>query len=178
MDDILAKAKQFVFPYYESKDLMHDFSHIERILKLAKELSANYQIEYKLLTLGAYFHGIIYQYEDEVVSFLREEGENEENIKNIIVLAWGSQKDREPRTLAAKVLHDAHLLEGGKTFQIVKTLVTGTARGQSLTETLEYLDFHIKSEYKCYLPESQEAFRQKQQFTIEFYEDLMKNLRD
>ncbi len=33
-------------------------------------------------------------------------------------------------------MHDAHVLEGGKTYLIVKTLITGSVRGQSLVDTL------------------------------------------
>ncbi|ACR80485.1 hypothetical protein Kole_1801 [Kosmotoga olearia TBF 19.5.1] len=29
---------QFVRPYYESKDIMHDLSHVERVLKTANRL--------------------------------------------------------------------------------------------------------------------------------------------
>ncbi|MBX2872992.1 MAG: hypothetical protein KTR30_12850 [Saprospiraceae bacterium] len=50
----------------------------------------------------------------------------------IIEVAWESQKEERPTTPEGLLLHDAHLLEGGKYFEIIKSLITGSVRGQSL----------------------------------------------
>ncbi|MGL4337470.1 MAG: hypothetical protein ACRCST_11325 [Turicibacter sp.] len=83
----------------------------------------------------------------------------------------------KPQTLEAKILHDAHMSEGGgKTFLIVKSLITGSVRGQSLEETIDYIETHLLHKGQCYLAEAQEVFYQQQVFTKIFMEDLKKGL--
>jgi uncharacterized protein len=68
------------------------------------------------------------------------------------------------------------LLEGGKTFMITKSLITGTARGQSLEETLQYLEENMLGKFECYLPELQKLYAKKEEFTKSFLRDLRSNL--
>lgn len=173
---LLEKARKMVAPYYEDKDIMHDFSHIERILRLALEIGQDYDYNEELLHLGAYFHGMIYLAETEVVQFLTAEGMNADRIKQVVQIAWGSQKEETTASIEGKILHDAHLLEGGKTFFIVKSLVTGTARGQTLEQTLDYIDKHVIGQFHCLLPASQAIFEEKETFTKAFLSDLRKHL--
>jgi uncharacterized protein len=86
-----------------------------------------------------------------------------------------SQVNSIPRTLAGKIVHDAHLIEGGKTFLVVKSLITGTARGQSLEETLEYIAKNILHKGICYLPEAIEQYKQKQEYLQDFMESMRNN---
>ena len=173
---LLEKARQMVAPYYEDKDIMHDFSHIERILNLALEIGQAYQYDEELLQLGAYFHGMIYIAEAEVVQFLTGEGVAADRVKQVVQIAWGSQKEETTESIEGKILHDAHLLEGGKTFFIVKSLVTGTARGQTLEQTLTYIDQHVIGQFRCLLPASQAIFEEKEKFTTAFLTDLRQHL--
>jgi len=116
------KLKKFVKPYYETKDIMHNFSHVLRILQEAKKLCKNYDVDKELLTYGAYLHGLIPKHKETVKQFLRKEGLSKQRIKQIIQVAWESHKEAKPKTIEGKILHDAHLIEGGKTFMIVKSL--------------------------------------------------------
>ena len=52
----------FVKPYYESKDIMHNLSHINRVLKYVGKLIkvSNYKYDKDILTYSTYFHGFIY----------------------------------------------------------------------------------------------------------------------
>ena len=52
----------FVKPYYESKDIMHNLSHINRVLKYVGKLIkvSNYKYDEDILTYSTYFHGFIY----------------------------------------------------------------------------------------------------------------------
>ncbi|WP_346870910.1 hypothetical protein [Clostridium sp. UBA5119] len=45
-------------------------------------------------------------------------------IKKIINASRESQRDEEVITLEGKILHDAHMIEDGKTYLIVKSLIT------------------------------------------------------
>jgi len=125
------ELKKFVKPYYDAKDMMHDFSHILRILREAEKLAENYNVDKELLTYGAYLHGIVPKHEKAAKRFLKKQGLPEQRIKQIIQVALESHKEAEPKTIEGKILHDAHLIEGGKTFMIVKSLITGALRGQT-----------------------------------------------
>ena len=147
-------------PFYEKKDTMHDISHIERVLGLTQKMSENYSIDEELLELGAYFHGVIHLEEETVIDFLKSQHLSEERIDQIRQVAWDSQRDKTPQLIEGKILHDAHLLEGGKTFWIVKSLVLGTAHGESLSKIVEFMKTST-SDYHCVLPESQDKYIEK-----------------
>lgn len=161
---------------YEVKDVMHNLSHIRRILREAQKLAQTYACDSELLMLGAYFHGIIQSKENAVREFLKEKGMSQMRIDNAVQIAWDSQKESEPKTAEGTILHDAHLLEGGKTFLITKSLVTGTARGQSLEETISSIEKNTLGKYKCYLPEAQKIYEEKERFVKDFLADLKSNL--
>ncbi|WP_197023282.1 MULTISPECIES: hypothetical protein [unclassified Thermosipho (in: thermotogales)] len=114
------KLENFVRPFYTYKDMMHDLSHIKRILKMAKRLVTHYEneIDMDLIIYGAYFHGIIYEKEKQILKFLKTKGLSKEKISKIIQVSWKSQKKKTPITLEGKILHGAHLIGGGKTFII------------------------------------------------------------
>jgi len=111
-----------------------------------------------------------------VKQFLRKEGLSKQRIKQIIQVAWESHKEAKPKTIEGKILHDAHLIEGGKTFMIVKSLITGTLRGQNLQETIKYIEENLLGKFRCYLPESQKLYEEKENFTREFLKELKKHL--
>jgi len=79
--------------------------------------------------------------------------------------------------LEGKIAHDAHMVEGGKTFLVVKSLVTGTARGQSLEETLDYMNRNILNKGQCCLPEAVQMYAEKQAYLKDFMESVLKELK-
>lgn len=58
----LNNLRKFVYPFYQNKDIMHDLSHVERVLitldGLIKYIDGNY--DYEVIKYAAYFHGFIY----------------------------------------------------------------------------------------------------------------------
>ncbi|WP_242220210.1 hypothetical protein [Bacillus cereus group sp. BfR-BA-01380] len=168
--------EEFLLPHYVKKDIMHNFEHIKRILNLALDMSKKYKdkVDKDLLVFGSYLHGVIYKenIRTEVKDFLKKIGFSDEKIMKIIEVAEGSQKDGKPLSLEAKILHDAHLLEGGETFLIVKSLITGSLRGQSLLETIIYMENNIINKHRCYLPENIEKYKEKETFAFEFLSKL------
>jgi hypothetical protein len=55
--------------------------------------------------------------------------------------------------------------------------VTGTARGQSLEETLAFIESAlVKDPFLCYFSESQSLYEEKLRFAREFVADLRANL--
>lgn len=55
-------------------------------------------------------------------------------------------------------------------------LVSGTARGQTLEETIAYMEANVLGKYRCVLPEAQRAYEEKERFAREFLADLKANL--
>lgn len=175
----LAELIEFVTPYYTNKDIMHDLSHIERVINSARKLLKHYPeiTELDLITYGCYFHGFIYLREDLIRAYLMKQGLDGEQIEKIIKVSWESQKDEIPETLEGKLLHDAHMVEGGKTYLIVKSLCTGTARGQNLEQTLDYFENFVLGKGQCFLPEAQAIYFEMQQFAHSFIKDLREGLQ-
>ncbi len=173
---MIEEVEAFVHPDYIDRDIMHNLAHIDRLRKLAKEIARSYKHDPDLLELGAYFHGNISFKEANIRQFLKDKQLQQHEIDKVVQVTWESQKENHAEIIEGKILHDAHLLEGGKTFMITKSLVTGTARGQSLEETLQYLEEKILGKFKCYLPESQKLYAEKEEYTKLFLQNLRSNL--
>lgn len=169
---------EFVTPYYENKDIMHDMWHIGLVIKTLKRLLQNIHqpVDEEALTLAAYFHGFIYSDEQAMITWLSEQGYEDTFIEKTLKIAWGSQRNEVPETLECKLLHDAHVLEGGKAYLAVKTLITGSVRGQSLKETLEYMQKNVLDKNRCYLKETIPLCDEMNAYTNEFYETLVKGI--
>lgn len=169
-------VESFVQPDYADKDAMHGMAHVHRVLRLAQDLAKEHEHDPEVLMLGAYFHGSIYIREAEIRAFLTSKRMPQETIDKVVQVAWESQKEGEPQTIEGTILHDAHLIEGGKTFIITKSLVTGTARGQTLEKSIQYLEANVLGKFRCYLPETQVLYEEKERFAREFIRDLKSSL--
>lgn len=180
-NDIISKEKlvEFVIPYYKNKDIMHDLSHIERVLKYVEKLvkSIDYKVDMDILIYGAYFHGFIYNGEKNIIQWLQSQNMSQSMIKKIINASRESQKDEEAITIEGKILHDAHMIEGGKTYLIVKSLITGSVRGQTLEETIKYIEDNILGKGTCYLPKAKRIYQEQQEFAKAFICDLKEGLK-
>jgi uncharacterized protein len=168
----------FVAPFYENKDIMHNLSHIERMIDCAKLLIDEHEIivDEDIIIYGSCFHGFIYAEESLIREFLHVENLDENYLDKIILASWESQKDKDAETQEGMVLHDAHLIEGGKTFLIVKSLVTGTARGQKLEQTIDYIENNVLGKNRCYFPKAQELYIQKEEYARTFMRELRAGL--
>jgi len=78
--------------------------------------------------------------------------------------------------LEGKILHDAHIIEGGKSYLITKCLITGSVRGQSLLETIDYIETNIIDKAVCYLPETIPLLHEANLFTRKFIADLKEGI--
>lgn len=107
---------------------------------------------------------------------MAENGLNDKEIKKIVKIAWESQRPEVPDTLEGKLLHDAHVLEGGKTYTVVKTLITGSVRGQTLKQTLDFMKNNVLDKNKCYLLETIKLCEEMNDYTSKFYDDLIKGI--
>lgn len=122
---------EFVEPYYADKDIMHNLWHIELVKKMVDKIISmgGYETDYESLLSAVYFHGFIYKEEAAIEQWLKTHGFSDERTEKILKISWESQRSEVPETIEGKILHDAHVLEGGKTYLVVKTLITGSVRG-------------------------------------------------
>ena len=169
---------EFIEPFYKNKDIMHDLSHIKRVNYTLEELIKDFEglYDYDILKFALYFHGFIYSYEDIIRNWLKDKKYDEKKIEYIIKAAWESQKEKEPETLEGELVHDAHMIEGGKTYLIVKSLITGSIRGQDLEETIRYIEDNIIGKGRCYLSNAQQIYDEQQRFASEFIRDLKEGI--
>lgn len=169
---------EFIKPFYKGKDIMHDFSHVMRVKYTLDNLVKNYDglYDYKITVLALYFHGFVYTHEDIIRNWLKENEFDDNAIEHIINASWEMQRDIVPETIEGKLVHDAHMIEGGKTYLIVKSLITGSVRGHNLETTIRYIEDNILGKGVCCLHEAQKIYTEKQQFAIKFIADLKKGL--
>lgn len=82
----------FIKPYYMNKDIMHNLSHIDRVLKYAEKLlkAGNYKTDADILMYAAYFHGFVYNSEQAIAQWLKAQGFSVDMINKIISAAWKS----------------------------------------------------------------------------------------
>ena len=146
---------------------MHDATHIRRVTRRALELAESYPCNVQLLRVAAQLHGIVKSHEFAIREFLIDHGATADEIDHVIEAARESEKESEPRSREGRLLHDAHLLEGDENFLITKSLVTGSARGQSLAETIAYLETHLDA-YRCCLAENQIEYERRVQIARRF----------
>jgi len=174
----ITELEDFVRPLYGKNDEMHDLSHAVRILRAAKMLARDYasKIDLDLVVFGSYFHGLVVDHGGEIAGFLKSLNLSEERAHLAMKVTRESLKEEVPETLEGKIVHDAHLIEGGRTFMVVKSLVTGSLRGQTLEETIEYVEKSVIGRFSCYLPRSQEIYAEKERFAEDFFEQLRRDL--
>lgn len=169
------KLIEFSKPYYADKDIMHDFWHIELVEKQIRHILeiSSYEVDYESLIAAMYFHGFIYREEEKIRAWLQKQGCGSERAEKIVKIAWESQRNEIPETIEGKILHDAHVLEGGKTYVVVKTLITGSVRGQNLKETLQFMKNHVLNQNRCYLPETIPLCDEMNRYTNQFFRELV-----
>lgn len=170
---------EFVEPYYTGKDIMHNMWHIELVQKMIRKILSRceYAVDEECLKLATFFHGFVYRDEEGIRRWMTEQKFDEEKISKTLKIAWESQRSEIPETIEGRILHDAHVLEGGRTYLIVKTLITGSVRGQSLLDTLNYMEKNVLNQNKCYLPETIPLCEDMNDFTNAFFVDLKDGIR-
>ena len=170
---------EFASPYYADKDIMHNMWHIELVQRMIDRILSisDYEVDKEALKLATYFHGFIYSDEEKIKQWLIEQNYSDEKISKTIKIAWESQRSEIPETIEGKILHDAHILEGGKTYVVVKTLITGSVRGQSLIETLDFMEKNVLNQNKCYLPETIPLCEELNLYTNKFFADLKEGIQ-
>jgi len=68
------------------------------------------------------------------------------------------------------------MIEGGRTYLIVKSLITGSVRGQTLEQTIDYIEKNILDNGVCYLQEAQWIYDEQQTLDKNFIAVLKEGL--
>ncbi len=172
------KLAAFSAPYYQTKDIMHNLRHIELVCKAAQHIikAGKYAVDHDCILAAAYFHGFINSHEDNIREWLFAQGFTQAQTDKTITAAQESQTESQPKTLEGMILHDAHLIEGGKAYMITKCLITGSVRGQTLLQTIDYIGKNILFKRKCYLPETIPLFEEANKYTSDFLYELKKGI--
>ncbi len=178
MEYPIEEIRAFAREHYKGKDIMHDFTHIERIKFVLDNLAKTTELAFNegLTEIALYFHGIIYSHEPTIRKFLEEVGLPEVDIETVTKIAWESQKESKPTTPEGLLLHDAHMLEGGRNFEIIKSLITGSVRGQTLEETMVYIENNLIHKGHCYTEEGIVLYADMKKRTIELLDELNQGL--
>jgi uncharacterized protein len=113
---------------------------------------------------------------NEIRKWLTEREFDNKDIEFIIKISHESQRPEIPEILEGKILHDAHVIEGGETYLITKCLVTGTARGQTLLQTIDFIEKYVLDNNKCYLPETIPLLEKSNRFAKEFIAKLKEDV--
>ncbi len=176
---MIEEVRAFASPFYADKDIMHDLSHIERILVTLDDLIEKTSLDHdrEIIEVAAYLHGFIYSHEEQIREFLQDLGIAPDRIRKILNVAWESQKESSPTTNEGLLLHDAHMLEGGYPFEIIKSLITGSVRGQSLEETMIYIERNLLHKGQCYSQAGKREYEIMKRRTIEIYQELNQGLK-
>jgi uncharacterized protein len=163
-----AALEDYLRSDYAGKDTMHDLTHIRRVYRAAERLAHLSDTAYDrtVLLIAAYLHGVVYipEREREARSFLRNRGVSQPVIDRAVTAAWESQTDAMPESPEGTLLHDGHLLEGGRSSLLVKTLVTGGARGGTLADIVGFWEHQVAGRFRCVLPTAQECYDEQEAF--------------
>ena len=160
--------EHYVARHYSHRDSMHGLDHVRRIARAAGWLLEHYpQADRDAVICAAYLHGLVEGQAEEAVKCLEQMEVSPKRRDLIFEIARQSHKEAKPDTLEAHILRDAHLIEGGPTFHLVKCLVTGAERGQSLERTIEIMERDILGRFACHLPEAQMLYEEKERFARE-----------
>ena len=171
------KLEEFVRPFYALKDPMHDLTHVRRFLKAARSIAISHHCDGEILTYAAYFHGVDrVSNKAALIGFLRAQGLSRDEATRVLDVSLESHKGSRPKSTEGKVLHDAHLLEGGGAFMVAKSIGTGIARGNSLRQIADYYERETDRKFYCCFTENRRAYARNQRYAREFFRSLKASL--
>ncbi len=185
-ESLEAILEEFVRPFYSPRDTLHGLPHLRRLLKKARYLAQRQPAaaDMAVLAYAAYLYGLIYQEETRIQRFLQGRLLTPPQIERILQAARethgeafpAAQGDSQALTLEGMILHDARLLEGGRTYLIASALMLGAARGATIEEIVATIEEQTIGRVRCYLPEAQRLYADKEAFARAFLDDLTPQL--
>ena len=161
----------FVAPYYDKKDILHNNVHTKRLVKMVNKIieQGGYksQVRYDNVICAAYLHVMVKNEEERALNWLISEGVSEPQARDIVEIAKRGQREGRPDSLESKILHDAYILEGGKSYAMTRYLIYGYKNNLGIEKTLSYIENSIVPSLRCYLPWTQAQLEEYKAFVQE-----------
>ncbi len=161
----------FVAPYYDKNDILHNNAHTKRLVKMVNKIIDNggykNEVRYDNVICAAYLHVMVKNEEEKAFNWLVSQGVSEPQARDIIEVAKRGQRDGRPDTLESKILHDASILEGGKTYALTRYLIFGYKNNLGIDKTISYIENSIIPSLRCYLPWTQQQLEEYKAYTLE-----------
>ena len=110
---------EFIEPFLKDFSPLHDLSHIKRLRYISGILCDEMQIwkeDKEKISLSWYFHNLNDEQSYRLFKFLQSFGYEEYQAKEIQLLEKYHSKNMMPSSMSQKIVHDAHLVEGGPYF--------------------------------------------------------------
>lgn len=147
MQKIIQKCTVSVMDIYDQFDASHDFDHILRVLKNAKQIASTVpHADLSIVTLAVLLHDIEdpkYQSVSaiSVSQILQQAGANAETIENvqktIDSVSFNGGNEREITSIEGAIVRDADRLDAMGAIGIARTFAFGGARGRKLYDAEE-----------------------------------------
>lgn len=161
----------FVAPYYDKKDILHNNAHTKRLVRMVNKIidkcGCKDDVKYDNVICAAYLHVMVKNEEGRALDWLMSHGVSEPQARDIIDIAKRGQRDGRPNSLESKILHDAYILEGGKSYAMTRYLIYGYKNNLGIEKTLLYIENSIIPSLRCYLPWTQEQLEEYKDFVQE-----------
>lgn len=171
---------QFVAPYYEKNDILHNYRHTKRLVKMVNTIIENggykNEVRYDNVICAAYLHAMVKHEEERALSWLMEHGVSEPQAEDIIDIAKRGQREGRPNSLESRILHDAYILEGGKSYAMTRYLIYGYKNNLGIDKTLTYIENSIVPSLRCHLPYTQEKLEEYKAFVLRNVQQMRKEL--
>jgi uncharacterized protein len=161
-------------PLYAKKDPAHGLGHIRRVHAKALIFSRKREADRAVLSLGAALHGVVGDSKPQAEQLLLMDGVPADLLDKGIRTAIESQTYSIPESMEGKILHDAHLCEGGDDFLVVKCLSVASFRGYPIADTYVWVKDKIigNRSRRCCLPEAKTDYARKLKRLREFWSEL------
>ena len=140
---MIERAMDYARKVFEGDASGHDFDHTLRVFHMATNIAKQEQADLEIVQLAALLHDVddrklspqTYENKDNAVSFLRENGMNEDKINLIVEIISQisfSAGNGAPRTLEGKCVQDADRLDAIGAIGIGRAFAFGGSRGRRM----------------------------------------------
>lgn len=168
------ELRKFSMDLYGSKDPAHDFTHIERMIKICKAIAPP-ETNIKFVVQATYLHGSGLSKESirtRVRKFLGSLGLEDSHIERIMQTVRNSSE--KPQTIEERVLHDANILDALGAIGIARAFTKGGYEHQTLRETMEIMKKNM--ERQLYTPKAKETSEQRKHLMKTYLKNLEEEL--
>ena len=145
---MIERAMEYARQVFAGDASGHDFDHTLRVFRMATNIAIEENADLETVRLAALLHDVddrklspqTYENKDKAVSFLRENGVNEEKIKRIVQIISQisfSAGNGTPSTLEGMCVQDADRLDAMGAIGIGRAFAFGGSRGRRMHDPEE-----------------------------------------